>query len=109
LEKRLIDIGLKFAHPELDAYATVATGMSFVNVILLVGLLYLYVRIAAKTHAGYTYGLIIFSGLLVAQNSGMVYICGFLNDYYNWTLSPYFAAVAVLEFAGLMVLLRVTL
>jgi hypothetical protein len=39
----------------------------------------------------------------------MAYVCGFLNDYYNWQLSPYFAAVAVLEFAGLMVLLRVTL
>jgi hypothetical protein len=83
--------------------------MSFVNIILLAGLVYLYVRIATKTHAGYTYGLMIFSGLLVAQNSGMVYICGFLNDYYNWQLSPYFAAVSILEFAGLLVLFRVTL
>jgi len=93
----------------LDTYATVATGMSFVNIALLVGLIYLYARMANRTHAGYTYGLMIFSGLLVAQNSGMAYVCGFLNDYYNWQLSPYFAAVAVLEFAGLMVLLRVTL
>jgi len=93
----------------LDAYATVATGMSFVSVALLLGLLYLYARMATRTRAGYTYGLMIFSGLLVAQNSGMAYVCGFLNDYYNWQLSPYFAAVAVLEFAGLLVLLRVTL
>lgn len=83
--------------------------MSVVNIALLVGLVYLYARIAARTHAGYTYGLMIFSGLLVAQNSGMAYICGILNDYYNWTLSPYFAGVAILEFAGLLVLLRVTL
>lgn len=93
----------------MDAYATVATGMSFVNVLLLAGLLFLYAKVATKTHAGYTYGLMIFSGLLVAQNSGMVYVCGFLNDYYNWQLSPYFAAVAVLEFAGLLALLKVTL
>jgi hypothetical protein len=83
--------------------------MSFLNVILLAGLIYLYVRIAVKTHAGYTYGLMIFSGLLLAQNSGMVYVCGFLNDYYNWQLPPYFAVVSVLEFAGLLVLLRVTM
>jgi len=93
----------------LDTYATIATGMSFVNVILLAGLVYLYLRMVSKTRAGYTYGLMIFSGLLLAQNSGMVYVCGFLNDYYNWQLSPYFAAVSVLEFAGLLVLFRVTL
>jgi hypothetical protein len=93
----------------MDAYATVATGMSAVNVLLLIGLVYLYARMIAKTHAGYTFGLILFSGLLIAQNSGMVYVCGFLTDYYNWQLSPYFAAVAVLEFAGLLVLFKVTL
>lgn len=93
----------------MDAFATVATGMSFVNIALLLGLVYLYARMASRTHAGYTYGLLVFSGLLAAQNSGMAYVCGFLNDYYDWQLSPYFAAVAVLEFAGLLVLLRVTL
>jgi hypothetical protein len=80
--------------------------MSVLNVALLAGLLYLYGRMAAKTHASYTVGLMIFSGLMLAQNSGMVYVCGFLN--YDWTLSPYFAAVSVLEFAGLIALLRVT-
>lgn len=92
----------------MDVYATAATGMSLVNIVLLGGLLYLYARMVSKTHAGYTYGLMIFSGLLVAQNSGMAYLCGFLNEYYNWQLSPYFAAVAVLEFGGLLVLLRIT-
>jgi hypothetical protein len=109
LEKRLIANRWKFAFTSLDTYATVATGLSFVNIALLAGLIYLYARMANRTRAGYTYGLMIFSGLLVAQNSGMAYVCGFLNDYYNWQLSPYFAAVAVLEFAGIMVLLRVTL
>jgi hypothetical protein len=93
----------------LDAYASVATVTSALNVILLVGLLYMYARIALKTRAGYTLGLMFFSGLLVAQNSGMVYVCGFLTDYYNWQLAPYFAVVAVLEFVGLLALFKVTL
>lgn len=93
----------------MDTYATIATGVSAINVALLLGLIYLYVRMAAKTHAGYTFGLTLFSGLLLAQNSGMVYVCGFLTDYYNWQLSPYFALVAVLEFVSLAVLLKVTL
>jgi hypothetical protein len=93
----------------MDTYATIATAMSSANVLLLIGLIYLYSRMAVKTHAGYTLGLGIFSGLLLAQNSGMVYVCGFLTDYYNWQLSPYFALVSVLEFGGLLTLLRVTL
>jgi hypothetical protein len=93
----------------LDTFSTVATLASALNVVLLVGLVVVYARIAAKTHAGFTYGLMVFSGLLLAQNSGMVYVCGFLTDYYNWQLSPFFAVVAVLEFAGLLVLLKVTL
>ena len=93
----------------MDTYSAIATGISFANVALLIGLIYLYARMAAKTHAGYTLGLMIFSGLLVAQNSGMVYVCGFLTDYYNWQLSPYFAVVSVLELAGLVALFRVTL
>jgi hypothetical protein len=98
-----------FASNCLDSYAAVATAVSVLNVVLLLGLLYLYGRIAAKTHAGYTYGLMIFSGLLLAQNSGMVYVCGLLTNLYDWQLSPYFAFVAVVEFAGLLALLRVTL
>ncbi len=93
----------------MDTYSAIATGMSVLNMVLLVGLIYLYLRIAGKTHAGFSYGLTAFSGLLLAQNSGMAYVCGFLTDYYNWELSPYFAAVSILEFVGILVLLRVTL
>jgi hypothetical protein len=93
----------------LDTYASIATVTSVLNVILLVGLLYVYARMALKTRAGYTLGLMVFSGLLVAQNSGMVYVCGFLTDYYGWQLAPYFAGIAVLEFVGLLTLFKVTL
>jgi len=79
------------------------------NVVLLVSLLYLYARMAARTRAGYTYGLMIFSGLLLAQNSVMVYLCALLTNLYDWQLSPYFAAIAVLEFAGLLALFKVTI
>jgi len=93
----------------LDTIATVAAGTAALNVVLLVSLMYLYVRMAARTHAGYTYGLTIFSGLLLAQNSVMVYLCALLTNLYDWQLSPYFAAVALLEFAGLLALFKVTI
>ena len=87
----------------------VATGFSALNVVILVGLLYLYGRMASKTRAGYTFGLMIFSGLLLAQNSIMVYVCGFLDVLYSWKLYPFFDALAISEFAGLLALLKVTL
>lgn len=93
----------------MDILVAVATGFAALNVIILVGLLYLYGRMAFKTRAGYTFGLMIFSGLLLAQNSVMVYVCGFLTDLYSWRLYPFFDALAVMEFVGLLVLLKVTL
>lgn len=93
----------------MDTYASIATITSALNIILLAGLLFMYARMVVKTRAGYTVGLMVFSGLLVAQNTGMAYVCGFLTEYYNWQLSPYFALVAVLEFVGVLTLFKVTL
>jgi len=93
----------------MDPLVAVATGFAVLNIAVLVGLLYVYGRMAFKAHAGYTYGLLIFSGLLLGQNSVMVYVCGFLTSLYNWRLYPFFDALAVLEFVGLLVLLKVTL
>jgi len=93
----------------MDTLVEVAIGFSALNVVLIVGLLYMYGRMALKTHAGYTIGLMIFSGLLLAQNSLMVYVCGFLTDLYAWQLYPFLDGLAILEFAGLLALLKVTL
>jgi len=93
----------------MDIQVAVATGFSGLNAILLICLLYLYGRMASKTHAGYTFGLMIFSGLLLAQNSVMVYVCAFLDNLYSWQLYPFLDALAVLEFVGLLALVRVTL
>jgi hypothetical protein len=93
----------------LDPLVAVATGFSALNVVVLLVLLTFYGRMASKTHAGYTFGLMIFSGLLLAQNSVMVYLCAFMTDFYSWRLYPLFDALAVLEFVGLLALLKVTL
>lgn len=93
----------------MDTLVALATGMAALNIVVLVGLLYVYGRMAFKARAGYTFGLMIFSGLLLIQNSVMVYVCGFLTDLYNWQLYPFFDALAITEFVGLVALLMVTL
>ena len=93
----------------MDTLVEIAIGFSGLNVLLLLGLLYMYGRMILKTHAGYTLGLIVFSGLLLVQNSLMVYVCGFLTDLYAWQLYPFLDGLAIFEFAGLLALLKVTL
>ena len=93
----------------MDALVALATGFAALNVVILVVLLGLYGRMALKTHASYTIGLMIFSGLLLAQNSVMVYVCAFRTGLYSWQLYPFFDALAVFEFVGLLALLVVTL
>jgi hypothetical protein len=83
--------------------------LSFLNAALLLGLLYLYVRILTKTHARYTLGLIIFASLLLIQNLIMMASYVFIIGFYSWQLYPVLDLIGVFEFAGLIALFRVTL
>ena len=82
---------------------------SFLNAALLVGLLYLYVRILARTHAKYTMGLIIFASLLLIQNLISMASYLFMTEFYSWQLYPVLDLIGVFEFASLIALFRVTL
>jgi hypothetical protein len=82
---------------------------SFLNTALLLGLLYLYVRILAKSHARYTLGLIIFASLLLIQNLISMASYLFMIGFYSWQLYPVLDLIGVFEFAGLIALFRVTL
>ncbi|MDA4112010.1 MAG: hypothetical protein OK439_05685 [Thaumarchaeota archaeon] len=82
---------------------------SFLNAALLLGLLYLYLRILAKTHARYTLGLIIFATLLLVQNLITMASYLFMIGFYSWQLYPVLDMIGVFEFAGLIALFRVTL
>ena len=86
-----------------------ATLFSFLNTALLLGLLYLYARILVKTHAKYTFGLIIFAALLLIQNLITMSSYIFMIEFYSWQLYPVLDLIAVFEFAGLIALLKVTL
>jgi hypothetical protein len=87
----------------------VATIFSFLNSALLLGLLYIYVRILVKTRANYTFGLIIFASLLLVQNLTTMSSYLFMIEFYSWQLYPVLDLIAVFEFAALIALLKVTL
>jgi hypothetical protein len=93
----------------MHPYVEIAVLFSFLNAALLFGLVYLYAKILMKTHARYTIGLIVFAGLLLAQNLVTLSSYLFMIEFYSWQLYPVIDLIAVFEFAALIALFRVTL
>jgi len=79
------------------------------NVILLVGLMYLYGRIAWRTRAAFSVGLLVFSAFLFLHNSMTVYSYLSMEPFFGESVLPYLLATSALEFGGLAALLRITL
>jgi hypothetical protein len=92
----------------MDLLILVATLFSTFNVILLVGLIYLYARIAMKTRAGYSAGLLVFAVLLLLHNVVTLFGYAEMGGLYSNQLHPVLVAITVCEFGALLALLRVT-
>ncbi len=86
-----------------------AVFFSFLNAAILLGLIYLYARILLRTHASYTFGLIIFAGLLLIHNLVTLSSYVFMIEFYSRQLYPIIDLITVFEFAALVALLKVTL
>jgi preprotein translocase subunit SecD len=85
-----------------------ATLVATINVVLLLGLIYMYSLILIRTRASYTAGLLIFAILLLLQNVVTVYGYAELSGSIGSGLDPLLVGVAVCECGGLLALLRVT-
>jgi hypothetical protein len=92
----------------MDLLILVATLFASFNIILLVGLIYLYGRIVAKTRAGYSVGLLIFAILLLLHNIVTVYGYAFMGGFFGDQVYPFLVVITVCEFGGLVALLKVT-
>ncbi|MGD0636942.1 MAG: hypothetical protein ABSA72_02740 [Nitrososphaerales archaeon] len=92
----------------MELLILVATLFSTFNVILLLGLIYLYARIVMKTRAGYSAGLLIFAVLLLFHNVVTLFGYTVMGGLFNDQLYPVLVAVTVCEFGALLALLKVT-
>lgn len=86
-----------------------AIGLASVNSIILFALIYLYARIAVRTRATYSIGLVIFGGLLLLHNLLTAVAYGTMSPLFGPDALPYLSAMGGAELAGLIVLLRITL
>ena len=87
----------------------VAVIFSFLNAVLLIGLLYLYAKIAFRSHASHSVGLMFFAVLLLANSVLTVYSYATMDRFFGKEALPYLSMTSVLEFVGLAVLLKITL
>jgi hypothetical protein len=82
---------------------------SGLNAALLVTLLYFYARIAFRSRAAHSFGMIFFALLLLANSILTVYSYSAMAPFFGTQALPYLSTISVLEFFGLAVLLRITL
>jgi hypothetical protein len=93
----------------METLMYVAIGLATVNSVLLLGLIYVYARIAARSRAAYSFGFIIFAALLLLQNLLTAVAYATMSPVFGSEALPYLSAVGAAEFGGLLVLLRITL
>jgi len=86
-----------------------AIGLALANSFVLIGLIYLYSRIAVKTRATYSVGLAVFAGLLLMHNLLTVFAYAMMAPFFGQGALPFLSGIGALEFGGLLVLLKLTL
>lgn len=87
----------------------VAAGFSFVNVLLLVGLMVLYGSSFRKIRAQFTAGLLFFTGLFLLQNLLALYSYVAMFMYYASGVEMFVLATTVVQTARLAILLWMSL
>lgn len=93
----------------MESMMLIAIGLATANSCILLGLVYLYSKIALKTRASYSFGLIIFALLLLSHNLMTIFAYTAMSPLFGADALPFLSAIGALEFAGLGVLFRMTL
>ena len=93
----------------METLMTASTIVSGANMVALGGLIGVFVKMYSKTKAQLPLGMIFFAALLFLHNVIGVYAYFSMMDLYAAALLPYLLAVHVAEFAGILILLRITL
>lgn len=86
-----------------------AAGLALANSAILIGLMYLYSKIAAKTKAAFSIGLFVFAGLLLLQNLVTVFAYVTMAPLFGAEAMPFLSGIGALELGGLLVLLKFTI
>jgi hypothetical protein len=92
----------------MEALMDAAIGIAGINSIILIGLVYLYAKIAMKSRAAYSFGLLFFAAMLLIQNLLTAFAYGTMSPLFGTDALPYLSVIGGTELAGLLGLLRMT-
>jgi hypothetical protein len=93
----------------MDPMMEIAIAFSGLNVAILFVLLFIYTRIAIRSRASHSFGLVLFVLLLLANSALTVFAYSTMSPFFGSAALPYLSTISVLEFVGLVVLLKITL
>ena len=85
-----------------------AVVFAVLNIIVLVVLLSLYGKIALKSRAAHSLGLVVFALFLLAQNLVTVSAYLTMSPLFGQSALPALSGISALEFVGLVVLAKIT-
>ena len=86
----------------------VAIGIAGVNAAILLGLVYIYAKIAVRSRATYSFGLVFFASMLLLQNLLTGFAYGTMSPFFGEDALPYLSVIGGAELAGLLGLLKMT-
>ncbi len=86
----------------------IAVVFAVLNVVVLVILLSMYGKIALKSKAAHSVGLVVFATFLLAQNLTTVAAYVSMSHLFGSGALPALSAISGMEFVGLVVLAKIT-
>jgi hypothetical protein len=92
----------------LELMMDLAVIFAGLNIVVLVVLLLLYGRIAFKSRAAHSVGLVVFALFLLAQNLVTVLAYVTMSPLFGVEALPFLSGISGLEFVGLLVLAKIT-
>jgi hypothetical protein len=92
----------------METMMEIAVVFAVLNSAVLLFLIVLYGRIARKTRAVYSLGLVIFALFLLAQNLATVFSYVTMAPFFQPEALPFLSSISALEFVGLVVLAKIT-
>jgi hypothetical protein len=92
----------------METMMEIAVIFAILNSVVLVFLIVLYGRIARKSKATYSLGLVVFAVFLLAQNLATIYSYVTMSNFFGLGALPYLSSISALEFVALVVLAKIT-
>ena len=92
----------------MTLFMNFTTILTVISIILLVGLIYIYIKNLKKIKSGFTVGLFIFASIFLLQNLVSLYYYLTMMDYYAPQVEVHVFIFSLLQSIAFLILLKIT-